>query len=77
MGYLKGLLEYMELSFDISIKRPKLLPEFVNTENISKLRDALRNHKTHKSSVFRDLVLVDTAIEPQRLCLADSWDILY
>ena len=62
-GYLKGFLQYMGLSFDISINRPKLLPEFVNTEDISKLRDTLRNHKTHKSSVFRDLVLVDTAIK--------------
>jgi integrase/recombinase XerD len=60
---LKGFLEYVGLSFDISINRPKLLPEFVNTEDISKLRDTLKNHKTHKSSVFRDLVLVDTAIK--------------
>ena len=62
-GYLKGFLQFIGLSFDISINRPKLLPEFVNTEDISKLRDTLRNHKTHKSSVFRDLVLVDTAIK--------------
>ena len=53
----------MGLNFDIPINRPKLLPEFVNTEDISKLRDTLRNHKIHKSSVFRDLVLVDTAIK--------------
>ena len=53
----------MGLNFDILINRPKLLPEFVNTEDIAKLRDTLRNHKTHKSSVFRDLVLVDTAIK--------------
>ena len=53
----------MGLSFDISITRPKLLPEFVNTEDISKLRDTLRNHKIHKSFVFRDLVLVDTSIK--------------
>ena len=62
-GYLKGFLEYMGLSFDISINRSKLLPEFVNTEDISKLRDTLRNDKTRKSSVFRDLVLVDTVIK--------------
>ena len=62
-GYLKGFLQYMGLNFDIPINRPKLLPEFVNTEDISKLRNTLRNHKTHKSSVFRDLVLVDTAIK--------------
>ena len=28
-GYLKGFLEYVGLSFDISINRPKLLPDFV------------------------------------------------
>jgi hypothetical protein len=42
-GYLKGFLQYMGLNFDIPINRPKLLPEFVNTEDISKLRDTLRN----------------------------------
>ena len=63
MGYLKGFLQFIGFSFDISINRHKLLPEFVNTEGISRPRDTLRNHKTHKSSVFRDLVLADTAIK--------------
>ena len=63
MGYLKVSLQFIGLSFDISINRNKLLPEFVNTEDISRPRDTLRNHKTHKSYVFRDLVLADTAIK--------------
>ena len=62
-GYLKGFLGYMGLDFNIPIHRPKLLPEFVNSKDIAKLRHTLRNHKTHKSSVFRDVVLVDTAIK--------------
>ena len=61
-GYLKGLLEFAGHRFDLKIKRPKLLPEVVPDEAISKLKEAIRNHKTHKSSIARDLALIDTAI---------------
>ena len=62
-GYLKGFLKYLGYDFDLSIKRPHLLPKRVTDEEIRKLKKAISNHKTHKSSAFRDLVLVDTAIK--------------
>ena len=62
-GYLKSFLKYLGYDFDLSIKRPHLLPKRVTDEEIRKLKKAISNHKTHKSSAFRDLVLVDTAIK--------------
>ncbi|HCE77286.1 MAG TPA: hypothetical protein DEP04_11720 [Dehalococcoidia bacterium] len=60
-GYLKGFLKYLGIDFDISIKRPHLLPEHVYEKDIEKLKDTIANHMTHKGSVFRDLMIVETA----------------
>ena len=62
-GYLKGFLKYLGYDFDLSIKRPHLLPQRVTDEDIRRLKEAISNHKTHKSSTSRDLVLVETAIK--------------
>ena len=62
-GYLKSFLKYLGYDFDLSIKRPHLLPKRVTDEEIRRLKKAISSHKTHKSSAFRDLVLVDTAIK--------------
>jgi len=62
-GYLKGFLEYIGHRFDLIVKRPKLLPEMVHGADIEKLKETIRSHRTHKASIFRDLVLVDTAIK--------------
>jgi hypothetical protein len=35
-GYLKGFLKYLGIDFDISIKRPHLLPEHVYEKDIEK-----------------------------------------
>ena len=62
-GYLKGFIKYLGYDFDLAVKRPHLLPQRVTDEEIRRLKEAIVNHKTHKSSVFRDLVLVETAIK--------------
>ena len=62
-GYLKGFLKYLGIGFDISIKRPHLLPEHVHEKDIKKLKDTIANHLTHKGSVFRDLMIIETAIK--------------
>ena len=62
-GYLKGFLKYLGHEFNLSVNRPHMLPQRVTDEDIQKLKEAVRNHQTHKSSVFRDLLLVDTAIK--------------
>ena len=62
-GYLKGFLKYLGIDFDISIKRPHLLPEHVYEKDIQKLKATITNHMTHKGSVFRDLMIIETAIK--------------
>ena len=62
-GYLKGFLKYLGIDFDISIKRPHLLPEHVYEKDIQKLKATITNHVTHKGSVFRDLMIIETAIK--------------
>ena len=63
VGYLKGFLKYLGIEFDISIKRPHLLPEHVYEKDIEKLKATITNHMTHKGSVFRDLMIIETAIK--------------
>ena len=53
----------MGIDFDISIKRPHLLPEHVYEKDIKKLKATISNHVTHKGSVFRDLMIIETAIK--------------
>ncbi|HJO59397.1 MAG TPA: tyrosine-type recombinase/integrase [SAR202 cluster bacterium] len=62
-GMLKGLLNHMGMSFDTKFKRPKLLPQRVLHEDVEKLKDTIRNKKSHKKSAFRDLILIETAIK--------------
>ena len=63
-GYLKGFLKYLGHEFNLSVNRPHMLPQRVTDEDIQKLKEAVRNHQTHKSSVFRDLLMVDMALTP-------------
>ena len=51
------------MDFDISIKRPHLLPEHVYEKDIEKLKQTIANHMTHKDSIFRDLMIIETAIK--------------
>ena len=60
-GYLKGLLEFHGMRFDVKIKRPRILPELVAEADIEKLKEVIRNHKSHKWSIHRDLLLIDVA----------------
>ena len=60
---LKGFLNHMGIPFDTKFKRPKLLPQRVRHEDVEKLKEAIRNKRTHKKSAFRDLVLIETAVK--------------
>ena len=60
---LKGFLNHMGIPFDTKFKRPKLLPQRVRHEDVEKLKEAIRNKRTHKKSTFRDLVLIETAVK--------------
>ena len=61
-GYLKGFMAYLGMEFEVKMKRPHILPELVAEEDIERLREAVRAHKSYKASIPRDLLLIDTAI---------------
>ena len=56
-SYLKCFLRYLGHELDIKIKRPFLLPRRVDDNYINKLKETIKNHRTHKSSTRRDLLL--------------------
>ena len=61
-SYLKCFLRYLGHELDIKIKRPFLLPQRVYDNDINKLKETIKNHRTHKSSTRRDLLLIETAM---------------
>jgi site-specific recombinase XerD len=47
-------------SIDVSIKRPKQLPQLTDPRDSDKLEEAMRRRKTHKRKTDRDVLLLDT-----------------
>jgi integrase len=46
---------------DLKIKIPKSLPPYTDDSQVESLRAQVRNKKSHKSLIERDLLLIDTA----------------
>jgi integrase/recombinase XerD len=59
--YLRGFLVYLGIPFTLKVKVPKALPAFVPDADVATLTEYLQNKRTHKETLFRDLVLVETA----------------
>ena len=55
-------MAYLGMEFEVKMKRPHILPELVAEEDIERLREAVRAHKSYKASIPRDLLLIDTAV---------------
>jgi integrase/recombinase XerD len=51
---------YGEPIADVRIKVPKSLPPFTEDDEVDKLLDAMRNKKSHKKIIRRDVLLVET-----------------
>ncbi len=56
-----GLMKYLGEPLDITVKVPKSLPEYIKDNDIEKLKTAVKNKKSHKSCIVRDLLLIDLA----------------
>ena len=59
--YLKGFLNYLDIPFNVKVKVPKTLPEYVQTSDIDQIVDWIKSKQSHKSSIDRDLALLQTA----------------
>jgi hypothetical protein len=42
-------MAYLGMEFEVKMKRPHILPELVAEEDIERLREAVRAHKSYKS----------------------------
>ncbi|MFC1991458.1 tyrosine-type recombinase/integrase [Chloroflexota bacterium] len=57
---IKGFMGwYGEPIDDVKIKVPKRLPQYVENEQIEKLLSSIRDKKSHKRSIERDLLIVE------------------
>ena len=59
--YLKGFLTYLGIPFDVKVKVPKTLPDYVETSEIDQIVEWIKSKQSHKKSITRDLTLLETA----------------
>ncbi len=59
---LKMFFKWYGEELDIKLRVPKILPSYVEKSDIEKLLDAIKNKRSHKNNIDRDLVLIDLAI---------------
>jgi integrase/recombinase XerD len=58
---MKGFLAYMDIPFDVKVKVPKTLPDYVETSDIDQIVQWIKSKHSHKNSITRDLTLLETA----------------
>ena len=58
---MKGFLAYMGIPFEVKVKVPKTLPNYVETSDIDRIVDWIKSKQSHKSSMYSDLALLHTA----------------
>ena len=61
--YLKGLLNYLDIPFDLTVKVPKTLPEYVEVSEIEKIVEWIKNRKTYRNTIEADLTLIETLMK--------------
>jgi integrase/recombinase XerD len=59
---LKVFLKWYGEELDITLRVPKILPSYVEKQDIERLLEAIRDKRTHRATAPRDLLLVDLAI---------------
>ena len=59
--YLKGLLNHLDIPFEVKIKVPKTLPDYIEGSDIDQIVEWIKSKKSHKRSIDRDLTLLETA----------------
>jgi integrase len=60
-GIIRGFMEWYGEDFNHRPRRPKKLPQWVNPDDIEQLKDRIRNKKTAKKTIKKDLMLIDFA----------------
>jgi len=63
VAILKVFFKWYGEELDIKIRIPKILPSYVDKSKIDKLLEALKSKRSHKETIYRDILLVDHAIQ--------------
>ena len=53
--YLKGFLDYLNIPFDVKVKVPKTLPDYIESSDIDQIVEWIKSKQSHKKSIDRDL----------------------
>jgi len=61
VSIIKGFLNWYGEELDLQIKLSHQMPEYVEDESINKLIAAIKNKKTHKKAIERDVLLIQLA----------------
>jgi integrase len=56
-----GFMKWYGEPLNLKIRLPKVLPQNVDSSNVAKIEAAMRNRKTHKKIIERDILLIETA----------------
>ena len=59
--YLKGFLNYIDIPFEVKVKVPRTLPDYIEGSEIDQIVDWIKSKQSHKKSIGRDLTLLETA----------------
>jgi len=60
-GMIRGFMEWYGEDLDIRPRKPKKLPQYVEPADVERLMEVIREKKTNKRTVARDLMLIKFA----------------
>ncbi len=61
LSIIKGFLEWYGEDIDLKVKLPHQLPEYVEDESVQKMIDTVKQKRTHKQDIDRDILLIELA----------------
>jgi integrase len=60
---LKGFMAWYGEKLETKIKTPDTLPDYIESADIEKLKEAMRSKKTHKKVIERNILIIDVGIK--------------
>jgi integrase/recombinase XerD len=60
---IKTFMEWYGEPLDSKIRMPQTLPDYVKSDDIEKLKEAMKSKKTHKKVIDRNLLIIELAIK--------------
>ncbi len=60
---IKTFMEWYGEPLDSKIRLPQTLPDYVKSDDIEKLKEAMKSKKTHKKVIDRNLLIIELAIK--------------